>query len=346
MSLIENLTPFAHASTCAYGLDDRAYIVHCLAARFHLPPPGAPFGGPLTLAEQRAPPMVDEHWGDPSVTSLRAPGQGIVARPGAEVYVVGSVFTWRLRETTMMDAHVRVGTCSRAIRVTGGRVWRRGAMGLRPSPPEPFTSMPLRFERSFGGTLTNASGKVVAQEPRNPVGVGLAVTAADAIGAPLPNLEDQEDPITSWDRRVAPASLGPIPGSWQPRLGFAGTYDAAWVASRAPLWPRDSDMRFFRAAVPGLCAPSPFRGDEPVRIVGFAPEGTFEFSLPSFRVLAKHTYTDSETRRLLSCAGVLIDTDERTITLFWRAAAPLEQGIRRLLATVIRVVEPWEEHIE
>jgi hypothetical protein len=346
MSLIENLTPFAHASVCAYGLDDRAYIIHCLAARFHLPPPGAAHDGPLTLTEQRAPPMVDEHWGDPSVTSLKAPGQGVVARPGAEVYVVGSVHTPGGREATTMEAHVRVGTCSGTVRVTGARVWRRGATGLRPSPPEPFTSMSLRFERSFGGTLIDASGKVVAQEPRNPVGVGLAIAAADALGAPLPNLETHDDPITSWDQRVAPAGLGPIPGSWQPRLSFAGTYDSSWVASRAPLWPKDSDMRFFCAAAPGLSASSPFRGGEPVRLVGFAPEGTFEFSLPSVRVLAKHTYTDSETRRSLACDGVLIDTDERAITLFWRAAAPLEQGIRRLLATVIRLVEPWEERLE
>ena len=173
MSVLENLTPFAHASACAYGLDDRAYIIQCLAARFHLPPPGAAYCGPLKLAEPRAPPMADEHWGDSAVTSLRSPGQGVVARPGADVYVVGSAHSPREREATTMDAHVRVGACSRTIRITGARVWRRGTTGLRPSPPEPFTSISLRFERSFGGTRMNASGEVVAQDPRNPVASAL-----------------------------------------------------------------------------------------------------------------------------------------------------------------------------
>src|SRR5690606_37072955 len=127
----------------------------------------------------------------------------------------------REREATTMLAQVRVGPCAKTIQITGARVWQRGPTGLRPSPPEPFTRMPLRYERSFGGTLTSATGEVIAQEPRNPVGVGLA--AADALGQPLPNLEDPDDLLTSWDRRVAPAGFAPIPGSWQPRLGFAGT---------------------------------------------------------------------------------------------------------------------------
>lgn len=346
MSALENLTPFAHGSACGYGLDDRAYMIHCLAARFHLPPPGRVHPGPLSLAEQHAPPMADAHWGDPATTSLKFSGQAVALRPDAEVHVVGSAYTAREREATTMRAQVRVGPCAKIIQITGARVWQRGAAGLRPSPPEPFTSMPLCYERSFGGTLLNASGEVIAHEPKNPVGVGLAVTAADAVGKPLPNLENPDELLTSWDRRVTPAGLGPIPGSWQPRLGFAGTYDSAWVATRAPLWPKDCDLRCFCAAAPGLSAPAPFRGGEPVLLDGFAPEGSFEFSLPSFRVIARHTYTDHQSRHALACDGVLIETDARTITLLWRAAAPLEQGLRRLLGTTIRLLEPWEAPVE
>ncbi|MCY0989732.1 DUF2169 domain-containing protein [Nannocystis sp. ILAH1] len=346
MSELENLTPFAHGSACGYGLDDRVYMIHCLAARFHLPPPGSIHHGPLLLGEQRAPSMADEHWGDPAVTSLKFPGQGVVARPGAEVYVVGSAYAPRGREATTLRADVRVGSCAKAVQITGARTWQRGLKGLRPSAPEPFTSMPLRYERSFGGTRTNAKGEVIAQEPRNPIGVALAVADADAVGQPLPNLEDPGDLLTSWDQRVVPAGFGPIPGSWQPRLGFAGTYDSEWIARRAPLWPKDCDPRFFGAAAPGLSAPAPFRGGEPVLLDGFAPEGPFEFSLPSFRVIAKHTYTDHQSRHALACDGVLTDTDERAITLFWRTAAPLEQGLRRLLRTTIRLLEPWEEPVE
>lgn len=343
MSALENLTPFAHGSACGYGLDDRAYILHCLAARFDLPPPGSIHHGPLSQGEQRPPPMTDVHWGDPTTTSLRWPGQGVVARPGAEVYVIGSAYTPGGRPATAMRVQVRVGPCAKTVQVTGTRVWRRGALGLRPGPPEPFTQLPLRYERSFGGTLVDTRGEIVAQEARNPVGVGLAVVESDAIDAPLPELEDPDEPLASWDQRVAPAGFGPIPGGWRPRLGFAGTYDAAWVATRAPLWPKDCDPRFFCAAAPGLSSPVPFRGGEPVRLDGFAPEGAFEFALPTVRVLAKHTYTDLVSRHHLACDSVLIETDERAITLYWRAAAPLEQGLRRLLRTTLRLLEPWEE---
>jgi hypothetical protein len=212
-----------------------------------------------------------------------------------------------------------------------------------PEPAGAVHAHALRYEQSFGGTLTSATGEVLAQEPRNPVGVGLAATAADALGQPLPNLEDPDDQLTSWNQRITPAGFGPIPGSWQPRLALAGTYDSAWIPTRAPLWPKDTDPRFFCAAAPGLSTPAPFRGGEPVRLDGFAPEGPFEFSLPSLRVVAKHVYTDGPSRQALACDGVLIEPDELAITLLWRAAAPLEQGLRRLVRTTIRLLEPWEE---
>jgi hypothetical protein len=342
MSRLDNLTPFGHGSACVLGLDDCLYLVHCLAARFNMPTPGSAYDDRLKLSEQRTPPMADEHWGDPATTSLKVPGQAIVERPAAEVYVLGSAWTPHARPVTSMRVEARVGSCTGTVQVVGERVWSRGMAGLRASPPMPFTCVPLRYEHSFGGTITDAAGDVVAQELRNPIGVGLAISAADAIGRPLPMLETPDEPLTAWDGRVTPAGFGAIPGNWQPRRGLAGTYDAAWVADRAPLWPRDTAPGFFSAAAPGLTTPAPFRGGERVLLHGFAPEGSFEFSLPSYRVLAKHVYTDGVERRELACDGVLIEPDERALTMFWRCPAPLETGLRRLLATTIRLLEPWE----
>lgn len=120
------------------------------------------------------------------------------------------------------------------------------------SAPEPFVTIPLRYENAFGGTVQTQDGGVVAQEPRNPVGCGLYLHQKGAMDQRLPNLEDPENRITSWDGAAIPSSYGPIPAGWQPRLGLAGTYDKQWVDERIPLWPQDINPRFFCAATPDL----------------------------------------------------------------------------------------------
>jgi hypothetical protein len=59
------------------------------------------------------------------------------------------------------------------------------------------------------------------------------------------------------------AGFGFISPHWQPRAGLAGTYDASWQASRAPLLPVDFDRRHLNAVSPGLVAPGYLRGGEP-----------------------------------------------------------------------------------
>ncbi len=75
---------------------------------------------------------------------------------------------------------VRIGPCQKTLQVFGERVWVQGVLELRPLEPRPFESMPLVYERSYGG----------AAEPRNPVGRGFYASARAAVEQPLPNLED------------------------------------------------------------------------------------------------------------------------------------------------------------
>jgi hypothetical protein len=67
----------------------------------------------------------------------------------------------------------------------------------------------------------------------------------------------------------------------EPTKQFAGTYDAAWDRDRKPLLPHDFDRRFFNAASAGLVAPHHLLGNEPVVVIGVAPEGRVAFELPA-----------------------------------------------------------------
>jgi hypothetical protein len=203
--------------------------------------------------------------------------------------------------------------------------------------------MPLRYERSFGGVAAATGKESPAYEARNPVGIGLYGSAKEAIEQPLPNLEDPLYLMAAPTDRVPPACFGPVARSWQPRLGYAGTYDEAWVEQRAPLWPRDFDPRFFHAASLGLVASTGLRGGEPVVLAGLSPDGQIAFPLPRHRLMAKCVFRHRAGRRELVLDAVQIEPDERALTLIWRAAIPAHRELAQHEYSIVRELEPWEE---
>lgn len=341
--MIDNLTPFGADTAFGYDLDDTQMVVLCVAGRFRMPPAGKIHDGPLQVLDEQLPPaMADQHWADPAASSLRYAGQGVVLRPGADIYLQGSAWAPKSRKVTKLQTRVHVGPCSKEVHVVGDRRWVRGILGLKASSPQSFVSMPLLYERSFGGTARADDGRILAQEPQNPVGCGVYAKRKNAIHQPLPNLEEPGKPVKSWKRRRTPCGYGPIPSSWQPRLSFAGTYDQQWVEERIPLWPHDINPRFFCAAAPGLIAPAMLQGGEVVELEGFSPEGAFRFKLPEYRILAKSIYHGRIIRKIMELEGVLLEPDEQAVTLFWRRSVPLGRGHKTHLRSIVRVLESWE----
>ncbi len=342
----ENLTPFEYDSAFAYSLEGIIMVVLCVSGRFLMPPPGTLQDTPLTiLDDQQPPPMADEYWSDPSNSSLRNAGQGVPQRRGAEVYLRGSAWAPFGRPIAKMRTAVRVGPCSKTVDVIGDRYWVRGFADMAASGPEPFVTMPLTYERSFGGTVYGDGGRLLAQEPRNPIGQGLYVHRNDAAHQLLANLEAPGEEIDSWNARGTPSCYGPIPGSWQPRRSLAGTYDQEWVDERMPFWPHDTDPKFFSAAAVGLVSPGQLRPQELVVMEGMSPDGDFAFRLPHCRIVAKSVYENQAIRGMMRLDGVLLEPDQRAVTLYWRRMVPLGHGPGLHLRSIVRLLEPWEEDV-
>jgi hypothetical protein len=182
-------------------------------------------------------------------------------------------------------------------------------------------------------------------EPRNPVGCGLETDPDAAIDGPVPNIEDPRQPITGLSDRPRPVGLTPVARNWQPRVGYAGTYDETWRRERAPLWPQDFDERFFCSAPSGLQAAQHLVGGEPVRLEGLHPEGTLHFRLPTLPFVARSRFTDRTVRTRPVLDGVVIDTDTLSLTMYFRASVPAPLGLLKHRETLLRLVEPWETAI-
>lgn len=340
MSELVNLTPFAATCLPSMTRDDEQLTLVVVSGRFLLPSPRARAVASLALAEvQGEVPLADEHTADPAASSLRREGQAVYTRPGTDVYLVGHAWAPGERPTPRSVIALSVGPCQKGAVVFGDRVWSQGVT-VGPGRAQPFTRLPLVYERCFGGSLERASGALALASERNPVGRGLFASEREAVGQLMPNFEDPQALVSSPADLPRPCGFGPIARHWRPRRDFAGTYDQQWMDARLPLWPKDMDERFFLAAAPELQARPHLRGGEPVRVVGMHPEGDFALALPRYRLRARFEQGRASVRRALVLDAVEIDTDAGTLTLTWRAS--LVSNPLDVSAVVVRALDDWE----
>ncbi|GEM_PF-5996795 len=142
---------------------------------------------------------------------------------------------------------------SQVISVHGDRHVARGRLGLQLSSPLPFTEIPLRYDKAYGGTDEHARerladrledrmifetvGETEDREysefsyPRNPAGKGYVLDFDAALGMQWPNLEFPDQllslenlvlPQNAWGERPYPASFDWFAHAWFPRVAFFG----------------------------------------------------------------------------------------------------------------------------
>lgn len=328
MLQLKNESPFAPAITVfpdRQGIDT-LYVV--VKGTFVLRPH-------LAWAEKPVPvTMADEYFGEPTASSLKACSELHIGKPSTDVVLMGQAWSpdgRPVRETVVM---VQVAERRKVVRVVGERVFMKGG-GL--SDVVPFSSMPLVYERAFGGTFVREDGTMQAEE-RNPIGRGfLGKRSVDALaGQPAPNLEDPTMPLEKAGQTPTPACFGFVAPSWLPRRAFAGTYDEAWQRSRAPYLPNDFDPRFFNVACPELTFDRYLQGGEPVQVLGASKEGPLAFALPPVRPLIDVRVAGATEQPAANLEMVLIEPDENRLCLTWRASLPCDRKVLKVEEVTVR----------
>ena len=325
MLQLQNRTPFK--ATIAV-LPDRAaidtlYVIVKATATLR---PG------IALADPQVPVVAaDEYRGDPALTSLRAVTDMHLGKPGTDVLLIGSAWAPDRRPVRQMPVTMSVAGRTKRILVSGDRVWRNG----QPSEPKPFESMPLVWERAFGGWYRN--GDKVQAEDRNPVGCGFAGgrSAGDMEGLAVPNLEDPAALLQKLGQTPDPCCLAPVSPSWLPRRSFAGTYDAAWQRGRAPYLPDDFDPKFFQCAAPEFIFDRYLQGGEPVQVTGVMPDGPIAFSIPAMRLDVTVTIAGAPQQPAANLETVSIEPDANRLCLTWRAAVPCDRKVPNVETIVV-----------
>lgn len=260
--------------------------------------------GTFTLNDQGQPmqPATEQHpiiWGDElydgESTCVRLEGELLPFKPKADVLVIGDAMAPGGKPVEALPVSVRVGAVAKEITVFGNRHWQKDS-GMPPkmTRPEPFTLMEVSYQRAFGG-FDLESGTVCLD---NPVGMGIIDEKASVLAedVALPNVENPEALIQSWQDRPEPVSFGVVGRGWPRRLALMGTYDEKWQEERAPDPPEDFNSAFYNCASPDLQSDSYFQGNELVEVAHMSPTGAIACHLPGlvFRADAVIAQSDSD----------------------------------------------------
>ena len=297
---------------------------------------------PVLLEEQKPFVLADEFEGEPGESSITQPSEAHLCKPSSDIILTGQACAPGRKQVRMLDAHLSVGSKAMTVRVIGDRMWDQGQM----SSPLPFEVMPLTYERAYGGVVVDPeTGNVVSACEQNPVGTGhtRGLGRNKTNGIRLPNLEDPQNLISSLNSQPEPVCFACTAPSWQPRIGYAGTYDEQWQTTRAPYLPADFDSRFFNMAHPRMIYPAYLQGGEPVRLANLHKDGPIAFSLPVLQPSTSVLISGSAVPLTPNLETLSIDTENATFSMIWRTETACDKKLLKVEQVEIQCagMEPY-----
>ncbi|MER9582036.1 DUF2169 domain-containing protein [Mesorhizobium sp. M0276] len=326
---LENRTPFAAALHVQPDAEGQEVLVAMFSASFETPKQDRE----LRPADEQMPVAFgDVPFGDPVRSSNRYEADISPIKPAAEVIVNGTAYAPNGKPVREMQVGLNIGSIRKVLNVAGDRIYDSGSY----SSPHPFRTMPVIYERAYGGTVPD--GRV---EQRNPVGVGFhhAVSADPAVKTQAPNITYPGEPYLRPGDRPTPAGFGAIGRGWQPRIAYAGTYDQAWIETQWPLPPRDFDPRHHLCTPADQHLPRLVGGDE-VSLVGLTPTARWSFRLPRIIAPVRLIYDDRVEERAFAPDTLIIEPDLWRLTLKARLSFVTRRNAPALREIVFGHVTP------
>jgi hypothetical protein len=319
--------------TLGFERDGRELLVIAVKATYDIPPNGEE---PSLAKEQAKLVKADEFTGVPGLSATLHETDYAPRKLNCDVILNGSAYAPGGRPTTANDVLLRVGGMTKSFFVFGDRYWQDFI--LPPSGPDPFTIMPISYDRAYGGADRNEDEPdKVATYPQNPIGIGYRPIRrrSDLVGKLLPNTSEDRNPITDVKGHYRPMSFGPVGRNFLPRYKYAGTYDQSWLDNEAPFWPADFSYAYFQCAPEDQQVPY-LAGGEEVELGNLTPDGYRYFRVPQRRMpvtCIPHRGDDLQLEAV--CDTLLLEPDLRSFCLTWRATVPLRSNLFELKQTVV-----------
>jgi hypothetical protein len=263
-------------------------------------------------------------------------GDEIFRRGGVDVFVFGHARVPQGLEAIQSEVSIEIGRLRRTIAVFGDRVWTQGNNGLVPSTPRPFRAIPLTLQYAFGGK-SEWDGLSVPYAD-NPEGKGFYLEEEQALGQPLPNLEDPNQFILKWDDRPSPAGVAQCPMANRRRLQQGVEVDENGGLKRI-------DNKLFNAAFPEMIVDSTCAG-EIVRVDGVSETGPISFRIPAFDLVFRLTFDSEIIERRLTIDQLGIEPDRQRAFITYRypfryVLYPLQRRTAELFTAQLQEEATW-----
>ncbi len=331
---VSNATPFAVGFQHLSDRSGKPVVVALIKATFAIG------DGDLKISETQLPIFpAGKPNGEPGKSSYLHEPETSYFKPNSDIVLIGEAVAPD-GVASRLNVEFSIGPYHSRALVFGDRWWERGFLENRLTDPEPFSSIPLVYERAFGGwDKSHPSPEKHKVEPRNPVGVGFQrqfKSGEDRL--PAPNIEDPSNLISSMQDRPKPIGFGFVSPNWEPRSALAGTYNSIWEKTRMPLLPVDFDLSFFNAASEGLVAHGYLSGKEPVMLLNCSKIPILSFFLPGIPPPQCLFRVRGMPDQMLSgpLDTVLVNSLENTVSLSWRCHVLLPRGPESLLALSVK----------
>lgn len=323
-----NQTPFVHQFTMGMDKSGREYLSFVVKGSFAFPDSAT--DRPRPAAVQRPLVMADEFFDEPGHSATLWETDFAFRKSRCDVVLQGAAYTPDGKAAERVRVGLKVGQWSKQFDVVGPREWRVIGPTVTATKPWPFRRQAFSYSTAFGGPdRTNPEDQTPPCYAGNPVGIGFASVHSQSrlTGAPLPNTEEVDQPVTSPYGDYRPMAFGPIGRGFPERLRHAGTYDQNWIDNVFPFLPPDFDERYFQTAPEDQQIPFPETGT-PITLVNLTPKGREAFRLPE-TALPIRIFRGRES--CLNAAPrpdtLIFDPEARVFMMVWRVWVPMQRVI-------------------
>jgi hypothetical protein len=332
-----NKTAMQAGWTLGFEPDGRELLVVAVKGTFVMP-----FNGEEAVLAEKQVPLTesDQFTGEPGFSATLYESDYAHRKPLCDVILNGSAYAPGGKPAAKVKVSLQVGGMKKSFEVVGDRVWQKSWFyGVKPSAPQPFTTLVISYDRAFGGADKDENNPDrVDTYAKNPIGVGYYPLAKKKVlvGKPLPNTCETGKVVTNRTGKYLSMSFGFLGRNFPPRPSFAGTYDQAWLDSRAPFWPDDFDYRYFQSAPPDQQIPY-LTGGEQIMLEHLTPQGRTSFRLPTMMELPilvlPHRGKEQELTPVIDT--VLLEPDQQRFMLTWRVSLPLRKSCFEIRQVVV-----------
>jgi hypothetical protein len=279
--------------------------------------------------------LAPKYFSEAAKSSLLREGEMVYDHPGTDITLNATAYAPSGKKARAVRVSFSVGHIKKTLIVYGDRYWRKGITGLKMTKPDYFSSLPIRYERAYGGAALDQKTGAQVPYPQNSIGAGFALRAKDLVDKPAPTVLYPDKSIHGWKSRAAPAGFGAVYASWSPRKEYAGTYDQAWQNERMPLWPEDFDPRYHQSAPVDQVSPKSLRGGERVVLEHMTREPTIAFRLPRVFLTVETQLNDTRIRQPIQLDRVIIEPDQNKLAMVWRSSFNCRANARVVEKSII-----------